>query len=211
MVEKLDRYECLKYLASKLTNELVVASMTFFEWESVSGNRPGNINFGSLGCTIPLSIGLALALPHRKVIAIVSDGDILLELGALPSMGQENPKNLTVFVNDNETYQTVGGYPTMTANKTDLAAMAKGAGVDCALTVRTFEDFKREADTALLKNDCSRFIVMKTEAKPFQAYRQPIGTIETKYRFIRHIEKTENIRIFPRAVQDKYLIDTHAD
>lgn len=203
MVEKLDRYECLKYLASKLTNELVVSWTAFHEWGSLTGERPGNVHFSQLGCTVPMGIGLAMALPHRKVIALASDGDILMELGALPSMGKENPKNLVVLVNDNETYQVVGGFPTMTAYKTHLSAMAKAAGVEYAVTVRKFEDFKREVDDALTKNDCARFIVMKTEAKPLKAKYEATEWIETKYRFIKHIEKTEGVKIFPVGVQLK--------
>jgi len=206
MAEKLDRYECLKYLASKLTNEIVVTLFTFFEWPSLSGERPSNIHFSHMGCTVPMCIGLAIALPHRKVIALVSDGDILMELGALTSMGKENPKNLVAFINDNETYQSIGGFPTMTAYKTDLAVMAKGAGIEYAVTVRKFEDFKKEVDEALAKNDCARFIVMKTEAKPYKKLSEAIEIAGTKYRFLRHIEETEGVKIFPSMVQGRKLL-----
>lgn len=205
MEQKLDRYECLRYLASKLTNELVVAWVAFYEWPSISGERPGNLHFSMLGCTLPMSIGLAIALPNRKVIALVSDGDILMELGALPSLGRENPKNLVVIVNDNESYQTVGGYPTMTHYTTDLAAMAAGAGVTHSVTIRDFEEFKCEIDEALSNNDRARFVVMKTEAKPYKTIFETVEWAETKYRFIKHIEQTEGVRIFPHAVQDKRL------
>jgi thiamine pyrophosphate-dependent acetolactate synthase large subunit-like protein len=154
-----------------------------------------------------LGIGLAMALPHRKVIALVSDGDILMELGALPSLGKENPKNLVVFINDNETYQTVGGYPTMTHYKTDLSAMAKGAGVEYSVTVQKFDDFKKEVDEALVTNDCARFIVMKTEAKPYKTIFETIERAQTKYRFIKHIEETEGVKIFPSPVQDRKLLE----
>lgn len=209
MAEKLDRYECLEYLASKLTNEPVISWAAFYEWPSISKERACNLHFSQLSCTVPIGIGLALALPHRKVIALVSDGDILMELGALPSLGRENPKNLVVFVNDNETYQTVGGYPTMTHYKTDLAAMAKGAGVEHAVTVRKFEDFKKEVDEGLSKSDCARFIVMKTEAKPYKTICETIDWAETKYRFIRHLEETEGIKIFLPPVQDQKLTEKH--
>lgn len=209
MVEKLDRYECLKYLSSKLTNEPVVSWAAFYEWPSVSGERACNLHFSQLGSTVPMGIGLALALPQRRIIALVSDGDILMELGALPSLGRENPKNLVVFVNDNETYQTVGGYPTMTHFKTDLAAMAKAAGVEYAVTVRKFDDFKKEVDEGLAKNDCARFIVMKTEAKPYKVICETVEWAETKYRFIKHLSETEGIKIFPSPVQDQKLTEKH--
>jgi thiamine pyrophosphate-dependent acetolactate synthase large subunit-like protein len=212
MGEKLDRYECLKYLASKLTNQVVTAWAGFFEWPSLSSHpseRTCNVFFSSLGCTIPIGIGLAMALPHRKVIALVSDGDILMELGALPTLGKENPKNLVVFINDNENYQSVGGYPTMTHYKTDLEAIAKAAGVEYAVTVRKFENFRREVDEALAKSDSGRFIVMKTESKPYKAMYGTIERTETKFWFIRFIEETEGIKIFPSPIQDKRLTEKH--
>jgi len=207
MVEKLDRFTCLQYLASKLTEEIVLAWAAFYEWPSLTQDRPMNLHFSMLGCTIGMGIGLALALPHRKVIALASDGDVLMELGALPSMGKEDPKNLVVFVNDNETYQTVGGYPTMTHYQTDLAKMATAAGVKHAVTLRKYEQFKIEVDQALNSNDCSRFIVLKTEAKPYKTICDTIEWAESKYRFIKYIEKAEGIKIFPSAVQDKVLAE----
>jgi len=209
MEEKLDRYQCLEYLASKLTNEPVVSWAAFYEWPSISKERVCNLTFSQLGCTVPMGIGLALALPQRKVIALVSDGDILMELGALPTLGRENPRNLIVFINDNETYQTVGGYPTMTHYRTDLAAMARAAGVEHAVTVRTFEDFKKEVDEALSKSDGARFIVMKTEAKPYKTICDTLDWAETKYRFIKHLEETEGIKIFPTPLQDQKLSEKH--
>jgi len=89
----------------------------------------------------------------------------------------------------------------MTACKTDLAAMAKGAGVEHAVTVRKFGNFKKEVDDALTKNDCARFIVMKTEAKPLKAIYEATEFAETKYRFIKHIEETEGVKIFPIGMQ----------
>ena len=208
-MEKLDRYECLKYLASKLANELVVFISFFHEWPSVSGEWTGNIPLIAMGSTVPVGIGLAIALPHRKVIVLASDGDVLMELGSLPSLGKENLKNLVIFVNDNESYHGVGGYPTMTAYGTDLAAMAKGAGVKHAVVVRRLEEFRRETDEAMAKNDGPRFIVMKTENKPYKtiAKSEAIYHLEMKYRFIRHVEATEGVEIFPRPGAIKKLME----
>ena len=208
-MEKLDRYECLNYLASKLTNELVVFISFFHEWPSVSKEWVGNIPLIAMGSTVPVGIGLALALPHRKVIVLASDGDVLMELGSLPSLGKESLKNLVVFVNDNESYHGVGGYPTMTAYGTDLATMAKGAGVKHAVTVRRLDEFRRETDEAMAKNDGPRLIVMKTEDQPYKtiAKSEAIYHLEMKCRFIRHVEDTEGVEIFPRPGAIKRLME----
>jgi TPP-dependent trihydroxycyclohexane-1,2-dione (THcHDO) dehydratase len=208
MTEKLDRYECLKYLGSKLTNELVVLWSAFHEWQSVSPEGR-NLPTICMGATVPVGMGLACALPQRKVIVLAGDGDLLMELGALPTLGKENPKNLVVFVNDNEVYAGVGGYATLTAYKTELSAMAKGAGVGHAVTVRKFDEFKREVDEALAKNNGARFIVMKTKDEPYRTIEKSdaIDHVEEKCRFIKHIEEREGVEIFPRSVQIKRQLE----
>ena len=71
------RYECLQLLASKISNQLVVTSQSGqrIEWSHLSRHE-GGLLVGMMGCAIGVATGLALALPHRKVIAIDSDGNI---------------------------------------------------------------------------------------------------------------------------------------
>jgi thiamine pyrophosphate-dependent acetolactate synthase large subunit-like protein len=205
VAEQLNRFECLKYLTDKITDALAVCWTGFYDVPNLMKDRGNYCYFSSLGCTVALGVGLALALPNRKIIAFTSDGDMLMELGSLPTLARENPKNLAVFVNDNETYQTVGGYPTMTAGKTDLALMAQGAGVEYAVTVRRFGDFQKEADAALAQNTGARLIVMKTEAAAFKEIPETTERVESKYRFIKYVEQTEGVRIFSGPVQDRHL------
>ena len=75
------------------------------------------------------------------------------------------------------------------------------------MTVRKYEQFKIEVDQALNSNDGSRFVVLKTEAKPYKTISETIEWAESKYRFIKYIEKAEGIRIFPSPVQDKRLTE----
>ena len=72
----------------------------------------------------PAALGLAMALPHRKVIALDGDGSILLDLAAVPTVGDVQPKNLTVVVFDNEAYESNGALPTVTSTGTDLTGIA---------------------------------------------------------------------------------------
>lgn len=204
-MEKLNRYECIARLTERVSDELIVCWTGFYDIPNLLKERGNYCYFSCLGSTVSLGIGLALALPHRKVFAFSSDGDILMELGALASLAKANPKNLIVFVNDNETYQTVGGYPTMTADKADLAAIARGAGVEHAVTVRTMDKFEREVDAAFEKNKGARFIVLKTEPAPFKELPETTERVQSKYRFVKYIEQSEGIRIFAGPIQDQKL------
>lgn len=99
------RHACLELLAGKMTDQLVVTSQSGqrIEWSHLSKHE-GNLLLGMMGCAIGVATGLALALPHRKVIALDSDGSVLLSLFNLATLGNLRPKNLVVYVFDNGVY-----------------------------------------------------------------------------------------------------------
>src|SRR4029450_255425 len=95
------RHECLKLLAVKMTDQLVVTSQSGqrIEWSHLSRHE-GNLLVGMMGCAVGVGVGLALALPQRTVIVIDSDGSVLLSLFNLATLGNLRPKNLVIFVFD---------------------------------------------------------------------------------------------------------------
>jgi len=193
------RYECFEWLAPLMTDQLVVTSLSgqMVEWGYLS-NREADLMLGSMGNALAVGIGLALALPHRKVIVLESDGSVLLSLFNLPTLANLNPSNLAVFVFDNEVYSgTRISYPTATAGKSDLAGIAKAAGIEHAVTVRDLEAFKREA-TAALHESGLPFVVAKVEESLLhrKIQRPNLDLLENKYRFVRYLERTEGKPIF---------------
>jgi sulfopyruvate decarboxylase subunit beta len=126
------RYEALKELAGLVTHEdLVVTSIGAVkpEWYSLMPSN-GTMFADLLGCATPFSLGVALMLPHRRVLALDTDGGILFNLGALCTVGKELPPNLTIIVFDNEQYEgVVGGPPTHTSVNADIERIAAGAGI----------------------------------------------------------------------------------
>ena len=83
------RYDCFEWLAPLMTDQLVVTSLSGqrVEWGHLS-KREADLNLGSMGNALAVGIGLALALPHRKVFVFESDGSVLLSLFNLPDLGQ---------------------------------------------------------------------------------------------------------------------------
>jgi sulfopyruvate decarboxylase subunit beta len=202
------RYELLKELAKLVTDQdLVITSIGGVkpEWYSL---MPGNGTMFAdlLGCATPFSLGVALNLPHRRVVALDTDGGMLFNLGALCTVGKESPPNLTIIVFDNEHYEgVVGCPPTHTSGRMDLAGMASAAGIPCAATVKSLESFVQSA-TTMLSDNKTGLIVAKIEAGVFKdippdRVKQSDG-IEDKYRFLRHIEQLEKISIRPRYVRE---------
>jgi sulfopyruvate decarboxylase subunit beta len=193
------RYDCLKLLAPRITDQLVVTSLSGqkIEWASLS-QHPGNLLVGTMGTALGVGIGLAIGLPTRKVIVLESDGSVLLSLFNLATLANLNPKNLIALVFDNEVYSgTRISEPTATAGKTDLAMMARGAGIEQATTVRDLESFQREMDRALEVHEL-KFIVCKIEESVGhrEIIRTDLDPMENKYQFVRYLERSEGRPIF---------------
>jgi len=188
------RYECLELLAARMTDQLVVTSQSGqrIEWAHLS-HHEGNLLVGMMGCAIGVGLGLALALPHRKVIVLDSDGSVLLSLFNLATLGNLQPKNLVVYVFDNGVYSGSRiSYPTATSGNTDLAAMAKGAGIKNALAIRDVEEFKKKGLGALERSELA-FVVCKVEESLMhrEIPRPNTDLAENKYTFVRYLERTE--------------------
>jgi sulfopyruvate decarboxylase subunit beta len=93
------RYDCLKAIAPHITEELVVTNLgaVRHEWQALRPH-PGNYHLQNLGLTSSVALGLALALPHRKVVAFDGDGSLLLNLGSLATIANQHPNNLIHIV-----------------------------------------------------------------------------------------------------------------
>ncbi len=192
----MQRIDCLKALAPFIKDQLVVVSLgrTSDEWASVCPHD-GTLFDSGMGHHIPLGLGLATALPHRQVIVLDTDGSVLMLLSSLTALGTRPARNLKIFVFDNEAYEGTGGQPSATAGIADIGAIAQGAGVRGAKTVRDLESFKAAAREALT-TDGLAFIVAKVEMAKGPGPRRVVGHREGLIRFVRYVEATEKITIF---------------
>lgn len=190
------RYDCLKFLSQKLTDELVVTTLggTANEWHFLN-KRDANLYLMGMGLVTGTALGLALALPHRKVIALESDGSMLMSLGILPVVAQQSPGNLAVFCFDNECYDAAGGFPSATADAADLCALAKAAGIKESRTVTILEEFIAAAKETI-SQEGPHVVIAKTEKGMADVPSPTMDGTENKYRFARHIEATEKVTIF---------------
>src|SRR5450759_2886705 len=128
----MNRFDLTKRLVSQLSHEeAVVAGIgnaNFDLW--ASGQRPQNFYMlGSMGLAIPIALGVAIAQPHRHVVALEGDGSLLMQLGCLATVAMRAPKNLTIVVWDNGIYQITGSQPTASASTAELMASARCAGI----------------------------------------------------------------------------------
>jgi thiamine pyrophosphate-dependent acetolactate synthase large subunit-like protein len=198
----MQRIDAVKIIAALFTAEdLCVSSLGAIHqdwWNHAPpiGNTFNPIILGSISTT---ALGLALALPHRRVLALETDGSVLMNTGALCTLGSQRPGNLTVVVMDNGLYEIIGSAPSLTSHNADLAKMAEGAGCINAVTVRNVDGLKREFEK-MWTDDEMGYIVAKIEPGMHRWAPEQLKStdgVEDKYRFIRYIEKLENIVIHP--------------
>lgn len=144
-----------------LTDELVVVCNGFASREAFTQrDRPENFYMiGSMGLAPAIGLGLALAQPRRKVVVLDGDGNVLMALGTLATVGALKPKNLVHIVFDNEAYGSTGNQPTI-SRTVRLEQVAKAAGYQHVARVRELEDAVYEA-TTMLKEDGPSFLLVK--------------------------------------------------
>src|SRR6478609_1111795 len=125
------RREYVAALLALVPEALVVTGLGSPTWDVfAAGDRPENFYlWGAMGGAVPLSLGLALAQPDRSVVTVTGDGEQLMGLGALATVGAQQPPNLTIVVLDNGLYGETGRQRSHTALGTDLVTVAGGCGI----------------------------------------------------------------------------------
>jgi thiamine pyrophosphate-dependent acetolactate synthase large subunit-like protein len=124
------RYEALQSILTPLPDDDVALFTTGMISREAFNIRDRPENFymiGSMGLLTSLGLGLALQWPSRRIWVIEGDGSALMSLGTLPLIAACRPNNLIHVVLDNETYESTGAQPTISAT-VDLAALAQAAG-----------------------------------------------------------------------------------
>jgi hypothetical protein len=190
------RYDCLKAIAPLVADSLVFTNLanTATEWRAVRPHE-GNLYFVGMGMVTPYAAGLALALPHRRVLALDGDGGMLFDLGILGTLAQMRPGNLCVVVFDNEGYVSTGKWSSaasLTAGPVDLEAMARGAGLAHVCTVRSQEEFVAAVERAHRSETGPHLVIAKIDTGRAFVGTSLMDFKENKYRFVRHVEQTEN-------------------
>jgi thiamine pyrophosphate-dependent acetolactate synthase large subunit-like protein len=136
---QLDRREAVHAILRDRADSLVVSGLGSPTWDVASaGDSPLNFYlWGAMGGAAMVGLGLALAQPRRRVLVVTGDGEMLMGLGSLATIGPERPRNLSIIVLDNESYGETGMQRSHTGRGVDLAAIARGAAFSAVTTVFT--------------------------------------------------------------------------
>jgi thiamine pyrophosphate-dependent acetolactate synthase large subunit-like protein len=148
----MNRFDITKRMVARLHHdEAVIGGIGYTNFDLwAAGRRPQNFYMlGSMGLAAPIALGVALAQPQRKVIALEGDGSILMQLGSLATIGGRQQKNLAIVIMDNGTYQITGGQPTSTELGADIVAIARGCGIEQSAWAADESAFEELIDLAL--------------------------------------------------------------
>ena len=142
----MNRFDITKRMVALLRQEeAVIGGIGYTNFDLwAAERRPQNFYMlGSMGLAVPIALGVALAQPQRKVIALEGDGSLLMQLGCLGTVAARAQKNLAIVIMDNGAYQITGGQKTVTDQCVDLVAVAKASGLAqsaCAADESAFEE-----------------------------------------------------------------------
>ena len=120
-------------------------------WVEVSDQPNRDLPLGdpAMGGHASFALGLALALPDQRVVLFDSEGDVLMGMGALPTIAEKAPKNLYHFMLDNGVYATTGGQPVPNADVMDYDLVAQGCGYTKTYAIDNLEDFTNQIEEIL--------------------------------------------------------------
>jgi len=144
MKTALRRREVVSFLLNDRKDLLVVAGLGSAAWDiTAAGDSPLSFPmWGAMGNAAMFGLGLALAQPKRRVLVITGDGEMLMGLGSLATIGVQRPRNLSVVVIDNERYGETGMQATHTSAGVSLAKVAAACGFRSARLVRDGSQLK---------------------------------------------------------------------
>ena len=183
------RAECIGMLYPELEDKLVVTIMGACAQELYDLGHKENFFYlqHAMGLASSIGLGLAMHLPTERIVVLDGDGSVLMNLGTLATMARYRPGNLVHIIFDNGSLLSTGGFDSHTTSGiTDLAAIAKGAGLERVCAVDSVMDFG-EAVIDAFNGDNLSVIVAKVAAVGPNHYGMELNLPENAFRFKRLI------------------------
>jgi sulfopyruvate decarboxylase subunit beta len=185
----MERARCLALMYPELEDRVVVTIMGACAQELYDLGHRDNFFYlqHAMGLASSIGLGLARHLPDERVVVLDGDGSVLMNLGTFATLARYRPENLVHVVFDNGSLLSTGGYDSQTAGgTTDLAAIARGAGIEHVASVTNEIQFG-EAFVEALERDALSVIVARVRATGPDHYGMDMALPENAFRFRRWI------------------------
>jgi thiamine pyrophosphate-dependent acetolactate synthase large subunit-like protein len=163
---RLDRRAVVSSLLKDRKGTIAVGGLGASTYDiAAAGDHPRNFYlWGAMGGAVMIGLGLALAQPKLPVVVITGDGEMLMGIGSLATVGLQKPANLSIIVLDNEAYGETGGQVSHTASVVDLVGVAKSCGIANAQSLETMSEIEAFAPSLQDVSAGPRFASVKIDA-----------------------------------------------
>jgi thiamine pyrophosphate-dependent acetolactate synthase large subunit-like protein len=162
----LDRRSVVAALLKGRKDAIVVGGLGASTYDiAAAGDHDRNFYlWGAMGGAVMIGLGVALAQPKLPVVVITGDGEMLMGMGSLATVGLQQPKNLSIIVLDNEVYGETGGQASHTGSHTDLIGVAKSCGIKDAKGLSTMSEIEAFAASMQDVSAGPRFASVKIDS-----------------------------------------------
>ena len=143
----LERRSVVSSLLAERKDAIVIGGLGASTYDiAAAGDHDRNFYlWGAMGGAVMIGLGVALAQPDVPVVVITGDGEMLMGMGSLATVGLQKPKNLSIVVLDNEVYGETGGQASHTAATVDLVGVARSCGIADARALATMAEIEAYA------------------------------------------------------------------
>ncbi|HVA24822.1 MAG TPA: thiamine pyrophosphate-dependent enzyme [Chloroflexota bacterium] len=194
--------DCLAYASGMRTDELVITSAGTMSamWWDLTGDSEGTFYLeASMSLVSMFGAGIAMGLPQRDVWAFNGDGAFCMNPGCLMVERQMSLPNLSHFLISNRCYGATHAAALPNASHNDYVTVARGFGIEHVFCFESLADLESGLRDAVAVR-APKLIVLEVEPPEAQLAVTPLEGPEIKYRFGRHIERSNGIRIFQHGV-----------
>ena len=184
MIEK----NAIEEIANIIKDEIIISANGFIS-RNLYQMADSNSNFymiGSMGLASSIGLGVALKNPRRKIFVFDGDGNILMNLGSLTTIGTLKPKNLIHVIFDNSKHASTGGQPT-NSKFIKIENIAKECGYRFTFKVENKERMKKIIKK-VIKLSGPIMILIKIKNGGKISDRMEMSPIELKKRFMKNLE-----------------------
>ena len=150
---KIQRRPFVADLLARRNGALIVPGLGSPTWDIfAAGDSPEYLySWGGMGLAVPTALGLALAQPTRRIVAVTGDGEMMMGIGSLGVVADQAPANLGILVLDNEAFSETGRQKGLSGNRVDLCAVARGFGIAATMLVTETSDLPALAEHLFTK------------------------------------------------------------
>ena len=162
----LDRRSVVSSLLKDRKGTIAVGGLGASTYDiAAAGDHDRNLYlWGAMGGAVMIGLGIALAQPNLPVVVITGDGEMLMGMGSLATVGLQKPGNLSIVVLDNEAYGETGGQASHTAAVADLVGVARACGISDARAMTTMAEVEAFASSLQDVTGGPRFASVKIDA-----------------------------------------------